>query len=115
MWEELEQRTNGLTEWFRKNFLSQTYPIEGVQDAYSEIVSFVSNSKHFRWKARNEFLNCADPWLIAFAYKYKLTVVTEERHDPKARRKVLIPVICEHFNIQWCNTIGMLSHFGIKI
>lgn len=59
--------------------------------------------------AIEEFLSGADPWLIAKARVMGATVVTHEQHNPAARRKFLIPNVCQHFGVPCLDTFELLN------
>lgn len=56
-----------------------------------------------------EFLDRADPWLIASAKVCDLTVVTQEKLAGAGTKKVKIPNVCIARNVGWKNTFEMLD------
>lgn len=59
--------------------------------------------------ALDEFLGGADPWLIAKAMTINATVVTHEQLNPAARRKFLIPNVCQRFGVRFVDTFELLN------
>lgn len=58
----------------------------------------------------------ADPYLIGYAMHYNSIVVTEEARlstqalsDPKRKKKVRIPNVCDHFNIRCMNVVEFVN------
>lgn len=60
--------------------------------------------------ALEEFLDGADPWLIAKAMtKQGVAIVTHEQFNLQLRRKYSIPNVCQHFGVAWIDTFELLS------
>lgn len=80
---------------------------EKVQLDFSEIVNWVSQQSLFKETAKKEFLSVADPWLIALG-RSGYTVVTQEKSDPKSKKKIFIPDVCREFGVPCINTIELI-------
>jgi len=64
-------------------------------------------SRDYTTAAKTKFASDADGWLVAAAKHDGHVLVTHEtRGDAKAR--VLMPNVCEHFGVRYCNTYEML-------
>ncbi len=61
-----------------------------------------------------DFLSGADPWLIAKAMTTGATVVTHEVLNYDAKRKFIIPNICEQLDIPFLNTFELLHRLEAK-
>ena len=59
-------------------------------------------------EAKVDFLAKADGWLVALARAEGYVLVTHEVSDPRARRKVPIPNVCDAFKVPHANTFDML-------
>ena len=60
--------------------------------------------------ALEEFLDGADPWLIAKAMTTQdAVIVTHEQFNLQMRRKYSIPNVCQHFGVPWVDTFELLS------
>ena len=59
--------------------------------------------------ALDEFLSGAAPWLIAEAMTMNATVVTHKQLNLAARRKFLIPNVCQHFGVRFVDTFELLN------
>ncbi len=75
-----------------------------TQLKFTEVADFVQ-SLNFNQFQKDDFLRCADPWLIATALDKDMILVTQEKYDPNIKRKVLIPNICEEFDVRYIDTI----------
>lgn len=83
-------------------------------DVYSQIAIWVHTNNHFLQSAKDEFLatDLADPWLIAFAKKNNLTIVTHETSQPQRRNRIKIPEPCIHFGVNYLSPIEMFREIG---
>lgn len=83
-------------------------------DIYSQIANWTHASTHFLQSAKDEFLatDLADPWLIAYAKKNNLTIVTLETSQPERRNKIKIPQPCIHFGVKYLSPIEMFREMG---
>jgi hypothetical protein len=80
------------------------------QTAFAQVAQHVaSNALQMKAGALDEFLGGADPWLIAKAMTINATVVTHEQLNLAARRKFLIPNVCQHFGVSFVDTFELLN------
>jgi len=97
---ELERRTDILTEWVKNNKSIFTEPTVEEQDFIHKIYQV----RHFQNNInRKHILNgkpVADPFVIAKTKVSNGTVVTGEYYKENSAN---IPNICEHFNIRCMN------------
>lgn len=54
------------------------------------------------------FLASADYQLVAYAHAHGHTVVTHERPDPNAKKRIMIPQACIAMGVQWTDPFSML-------
>jgi hypothetical protein len=73
-----------------------------------------STAPQIKAGALDEFLGGADPWLIAKAMTINATVVTHEQLNLAARRKFLIPNVCQHFGGPFIDTFELLNALGAR-
>ena len=85
---------------------------QATTTAMQTVTSWVMRGQ-FRDFAKNEFLNGADPFLIACAMAHYHTVVTEEVFLQHTARRVKIPEVCQALNIRYMTTFQMLSQEGV--
>ncbi len=64
--------------------------------------------------AKADFMSGADPWLAAKAKVVGATVVTMERLDRAARRKVFLPNICADEGVATLSTFEFLRKLGAQ-
>lgn len=95
------------TSWFLDESDEQT------QLNLIEIVNYVG-SGDYRPFAIDDFLSGADPLLIAKAKAMGATIVTQEKSDPKSRKKVFIPDVCNEFGVPYLDTYDLLENLKAR-
>lgn len=97
-----------LQEWvdlrIDKLFIDEKHP--DIQVIYKEIVRWVN--QNFAQAHVTKFFKGADPWLIATAVKNEGTVVTQEARVSPDAKKVKIPNVCSHFQVDCINVFELL-------
>jgi len=113
---ELEPEGDRLWTWFKTDFASAVYSTNDPQvaAAYGEVVRWVAEQKQFFDYAKHEFAREPDAWLIAFAIAKGCTVVTLEKRESQAKRRVPIPNVCEAFGVRYIDTFQLLRELQIR-
>ena len=79
-----------------------------VQEAYKTIADSVKNNKQYKMYHVHEFLDEADPWVIAHAKAFGGRVVTFEKNETNST-KPKIPDVADKFDIKCICIWDMLS------
>lgn len=113
---ELLKGKDKLADWAKNefSFAFLTSSTADVQNAYVPLISWVTSSPQFKQFAKDEFADCPDGWLIAYALANNLTVVTHEVYNRDIQKKVPIPNVCMEFGIKHMNTYDMLRELQIR-
>ena len=113
---EMKDYKDDLSEWIMVRKKQWFLPIHDVdtQEKYIEIANYVESCGRFERTAVADFLDKADSWIIAKALSLHCAVVTHEISDPKCRRRIKIPDICNKFNVNYTNTINLLRDRNAK-
>ena len=82
--------------------------------AYREIISWAQAQSQFH-DAKDEFAKVADGWLVAYAKAKGATVVTNEKFEAAARKKVKYRTSAKLFDIPYINIFELLRALGIKL
>lgn len=113
---ELLKGNDELAAWIKERkdsgwFLSVDDDV--TQQYFAQIAEWVM-AQPFKDVAKQEFLGCGDPWLIAKAKAIGATVVTQETFDAQIRKRVKIPNACRAFNapVPYINTFDLLRDAG---
>ena len=77
-------------------------------------MNWVQNEPQFKPAAVSKFASVADGWLVAYAYAHNAVVVTHERFAADAKSRVLIPNVCQQFNVRYLTTFEMLCQLGVQ-
>lgn len=109
---ELIRGNDSLAEWAKNNnglFLPVTDA--ATQQAFVQVAQYVAQqAQGMKVGALEEFLDGADPWLIAKAMTTpESIIVTHEQFNPQLRRKFSIPNVGQFFGITCINTFELLN------
>lgn len=83
-------------------------PIDEACGPSLAAVASWANSGHFTQAAVNQFLGVADYQLVSYAHAHGLKVVTMEKSEPAAKKKVKIPDACIAHGVDWATPFQML-------
>ncbi|CAI8807411.1 DUF4411 family protein [Pseudomonas sp. IT-P291] len=114
--DELTKGHDELAEWAKENqeFFHSTTD-KATQMAFAQIAGLVANqAPKMKVGAMDDFLAGADPWLIAKAMTTGATVVTHEVLNREAKRKFIIPNLCEQLHIPFLNTFELLHRLEAR-
>lgn len=114
--DELMKGNDELAHWARENsaFFHVTTD-DATQEAFMQVAGLVADqAPRMKIGAMEEFLAGADPWLIAKAMTTGATLVTHEVLNRDAKRKFIIPNICEQLNVPFLNTFELLHRLEAR-
>ena len=114
--DELTRGNDDLAEWAKENlYFFHSTTDQATQAAFAQVAGLVANqAPNMKVGAMEEFLGGADPWLIAKAMTTGATVVTHEVLNRDAKRKFIIPNICEQLNVPFLNTFELLHRLEAR-
>ncbi|MCF7647284.1 DUF4411 family protein [Bacillus subtilis] len=108
--DELSGGNDDLSQWAHDRKQAEWFlsvDDEATQNNYASIANHVAQS-NYTPPAIEKFLGDADSWIIAKSLSLGATVVTHERPNPLSKKRVLIPDICNAFNVPYINTFDAL-------
>lgn len=114
VYSELSGGEDELAEWVR-NRRNTGFFIEPdiiVQQIFRDIANYVF--QHYLEHYTQQFLDDADPWVIAHAKAENGIVVTHEALVPSSSKQVKIPNICWQFNVDCINPYKMLRDLNAR-
>jgi hypothetical protein len=104
------------------NFFLPDMTDPAVIRSYRDIMIWITSNNHYTQQAKDEFArpNVADAFLIAVAKTHGYTIVTHEKSQPTAKKRVLIPDAAREFGIETVMIYDLLSlhaegNFSLKI
>ena len=89
---ELNDKDDNLKEWANDNFTQWFEPTytEDILREYERVMKWIEASD-FKEKAKKDFTNKADAWVVACAMAREYTVITHEQFRPGIKRSVSHP------------------------
>ena len=116
---EMKRWTHPMLNWYLEHLQPSQIlsPDEDEVDAYNAVADWAVN-KHvpaYTNAAIDEFLDVADPWLVASAYRNGATLVTNEIAAPDGKKKVKIPDAAAVFNVPCINTLEFLRELQVRV
>lgn len=114
--DELAKGNDDLTQWVKGNaHLFEDASDERTQTAFGHIVAKIAQQAPLmKAGALEEFLEGADPWLIAKAMTTGAVVVTHEVYNPDIKRKYTIPNVCSLVGVSYMNTFELLGKLDAR-
>ena len=109
---ELAKSDDVLFKWAKQQSNKLFFPFDQAASVEMAKVSLWVQNGDFRDSAKREFLDGADPFLIAYAKAHQHTVVSHEILVPGERKKVKIPVVCRALQVPYVRTFEMLRKEG---
>ena len=113
---ELTCLNDDLATWAGQKGSSFFLPVDSpTLLKYAEIAVWVTGAD-FKAQAKPDFLNVADPFLIAYALAHGHTVVTHELYaNPNQKNKVKIPNVCLQFGVPHMTIFDLLRNTGVRL
>lgn len=114
--DELKRGTDDLSEWV-KNLSPSVFPEENEEEfvVYRGLCDW-SVRQAYRETAVATFCDndYADPWICAKAKCMQLTLVTQEKSEPLAKRNVKLPDACKSIGVPFINKYELLRRLMAK-
>lgn len=102
VYEELQQGDDELSKWARGMNEQDFFLSSGEEIApYITRLSQWAEGSGFKREAIQEFNDSADLILIAYAASHDFTVVTNEKSEPEAKKKIKIPDACRAIRLEY--------------
>lgn len=104
-----------LAVWARRNTAFFRAIDQGTTQHFGPLTAWAAQG-NFTPAALAEFTgNDADYLLVAYAREHQHTVVTHERSQPDARKRVMIPDACMAMGVNTADTFQMLRQSGAQL
>ena len=113
---EVLRGKDGLADWVKaRDALFMPNDDAATQGAMVHVAAAVEvKTPPYRQKAKDHFLDHADPWVIAFCQAHSHTLVTEETASPNSLKSVKIPDIASAVGVSVINLNAMLRAMKIS-
>ena len=109
---------DALEDWVKKQTPKEMFASSKTSEIAAEfapMMQWVQAEARFTADAKAEFAEKADGWLIAYAKKHGYVLVTHEGFNPDRKNKVLMPVVCKQFGVNYTDTFGMLRALKVQL
>lgn len=109
--------TENLAQWVLTELPADFFLDTSDRDiisAYTEIMLWVQRNSQYHDNAKAKFATEADGWLIASAVARGAVVVTNEQPRPESKSRILLPDVCDQFEIIYKDTFFMLKHLKVQ-
>jgi Domain of unknown function (DUF4411) len=115
VYRELSDYHDELAVWVKARAESKLFiePDVETQVRYRDIADYAETA--FPPHRVSKFLEGADPWVIAQAWRDGTTVITQEGHVDASSRKPKIPNICEHFGVEYMNLYQLVRLRNLRL
>ncbi len=114
--DEIYKNEDDLKAWCQSNLPTNFFHNSDIAlSEYAEIAVWANSlSHHYKASALAEFLNTseADAWLVAYALKRGIPLITYEKSEPNSKKKIKIPDVCIQFGVSYLTTIDMFRQLG---
>lgn len=111
------RKTEDLVQWVREtvppSFFKNTADTV-VLESFADIMLWVQRNTQYLDQAKAKFATEADGWLVAYAMVHGITVVTNEQPRPQSRSRILLPDVCDQFNVKYTDTFLMLKDLAVQ-
>lgn len=109
--EELNRGNDQLKDWLNNNidcFEILKSNNQKLIDEYSLIIQSVVDNDNYYQSAKDEFASIADSWLIAHAKNNNYIIVTQEKLNINSKKRIMIPNVCNEFNIEYIDIVQFM-------
>lgn len=104
--EKLKEGNNALADWAKNRPLFFKEIDDTTIQAMVQIADWAEGQSYTQ-SAVDEFLSVADFYLVAFAAANGHTVLVNKQPSPGAKKRVLIPNVCNAFGVRYADTFQM--------
>lgn len=118
--DELFKHDDELKTWCEANLPESFFQeAAGAIDEYSKVVRWAYSKldKPYSQSALDVFLDAdeADAWLVAYASKHNLPLVTNEVSAPDSKKSIKIPDACAPFGVRAIQPMDLFRGLGEKM
>ena len=115
--DEINRGCDELTEWVKTNAPKSFFLLltPEVLEKYQDAQKWARGEDRFTDAALRDFADVADAYLVATAAAYGMTLVTYEESNPQAKRRVMIPDVCNALGVRYCDFNTVLRELDITI
>ena len=116
VYQELKNGNDDLAQWVKER-RELIFQVESSSATVATHVATLGNwaqSAGYRQHVIQDFMDCADPFIVGVAAEFGYTVVTQETPAGSKRKKVKIPDACSHLGVRYEDTFEMMRNLGAR-
>lgn len=114
--DELLKGDDKLKDWV-KNKIAGTHfaSTDGgnVIECYRSVMQYVQGNERYLPRAKSEFADSADAWIVAYARTIDAIVITHEVFNSNIRKRVKLPNICHDLEVETMDTFALLRKLEV--
>ena len=117
VYKELRNGGDDLAEWVKdhQDSLFHVESTSAVVAGYVAALDTWARAAGYKPHVVEDFMDCADPFLVGVAAELGYIVVTQETPAGSKRKKVKIPDACASLGVQFENTFEMMRVLGARV
>jgi len=81
---------------------------------YRRLIAWMREQGQYTNRAKDDFADGADGWVVAHAIAHSCIVVTQERGSATAKKRIPIPNACPQFGARCIDTFDMLRALRVQ-
>jgi hypothetical protein len=116
VYEELKSGNDELAAWVkdRREVVFHVGSSSATVAAHVATLGAWAVSAGYKPHVIEDFMDCADPFLVGVAAELAHTVVTQETPAGSKRKKVKVPDACAHLSVPYEDTFDMMRSLGAR-
>lgn len=110
VYSEIVVLQDDLCDWTKINYKNRVVQVDDSVTEYTQVLEYITSSGNWTQAGYEEWsadINKADPWLIAYAKKHDLTIITDENNTgpngSPTKNEPKIPFVAAHFGVKTIN------------
>lgn len=116
---ELDEKMDDVSKWCKDNLPEDYFRAsdEEVQDCYAKVAEYIDSlpDTPYNQNKKDDFLDGADPMLIAYAMKHGNVLVTDEKFNPSAHKKIYLPNVANHFGVECTDIFDVMRYLKAQL
>ena len=90
---------------------------DGVQECYGKVAEYIDSlpDKLYNQNKKDVFLDGADPMLIAHAMAHGMVLVTNEKFNAAAHKKIYLPNVANQFDVKCTDIFDVMRQLKAKL
>lgn len=114
---EIDRGNDELTEWLNANAPKDFFiPLDAdVMFSYQKALDWANSINNFSERAKADFSEVADSFIVATAAAKGMTLVTNEKSNLMSKRRVMIPDACAALGVRYCDLNTVFRELGVRV